>query len=213
MKQSIAFSIFIFLLITTASSHNLSAHNYLQAEDSLSKLSSTISAKKILKGALLEWNLQPHGEVKQVNIQLSDDGNIFRTIHMAKPANNMFEDGWNPGRQVAYYRLEILWKNNTVTYTSEATAGRYLQNNSIILLTNPFTEQVRFKVSTDVSRNLSAEWRSAQGTLIETQNFTASAGSNIIQLTPPGSITPGTYYLRVMNDDKKMRQLFRVVKQ
>ncbi len=87
------------------------------------------------------------------------------------------------------------------------------QSTSIQLLTNPVTDIAKLKIVHSINQQFIAEWRNGQGLLVETQNFNISPGINNIQLVTPTGIAPGINYLRIYSDDKKERQLFRIIRQ
>lgn len=167
---------------------------------------------KTIKGANLSWKgstttLQPF------SIQFSSDGNRFTTIYKNTNPDNSFQDTWPAGRVAAYYRIEFVLPSGTNAYSNIVMIATATQAAAIQLQTNPVIDQVKLKIANPVAQSFTTEWRSAQGTLMQTQNFAVSAGVNFLQFAPPSDATPGTYYLRVISDDKKQRQLFRVVKQ
>ncbi|TDH27856.1 T9SS type A sorting domain-containing protein [Segetibacter sp. 3557_3] len=172
-----------------------------------------VSGKKNPGGAQIDWNIPVGDDLKQVNIQYSTDGNHFTTISTARAGTTSFKDDWPSSRSTAYYRLEILRDEKPAAYSAIVVISTENSSSYILLQTNPISQVAKLKISSLTAQMFSAEWRTSQGTLIQSQPFQVSAGVNLIQLQAPDDLIAGNYYLRVMSEDKKQRQLFRIVKQ
>jgi hypothetical protein len=96
---------------------------------------------------------------------------------------------------------------------SSVKSKRIVQQASIQLLTNPVTDIATIKIVHTTDQPFLAEWRNGRGELIETSSFKVLKGMNSIKLVVPAGIDKGLNYLRVMSEDKKVRQLFRIIRQ
>lgn len=96
---------------------------------------------------------------------------------------------------------------------SSVSQKTIIQQSSIQLLTNPVTDIATLKIVHTTDQPFVAEWRNGRGDLIETNSFKVLKGINTIKLSVPEKTDKGLNYLRVISEDKKVRQLFRIVRQ
>ena len=111
--------------------------------------------------------------------------------------NNYSYNDLYPLAGVNYYRLKMVDLDGKYKYSKVVSvSGAATTSESLVVYSNPFTDQIRLKINIPAPDNLTITVTDILGRSYVSQNYNAQAGDNFINLTPAGA-TPGLYFVHI----------------
>ena len=165
----------------------------------------------------LSWTTAQEVNSNYFSVQRSTDGTNFLEIGEVKAkgfssiaANYAFTD---PSilNGVAYYRLKIVDLDGKFNYSKVLTVSTDLAGNSVLVFSNPFTDQVRLQINTTNSQQINLSLTDMLGRSVLKQLYSAQAGSNFVNLQPGAGASPGVYLLNIQSNT--FNQTIKLIKQ
>jgi Secretion system C-terminal sorting domain len=109
-----------------------------------------------------------------------------------------------------YYRLKMVDLDGKFKYSKTAAVSIDGKSASLVVYNNPFNDQIRIKINTATSDNLSINLSDMLGRSYSHQVFNAQPGDNFINITPTGA-SAGLYILNIKG--KNYNQTIKLVKE
>jgi Secretion system C-terminal sorting domain len=164
----------------------------------------------------LSWATAQEVNSSYFSIHRSDDGSSFQDIGKvdAKGFSSITTDYSFHDPTVlngtAYYRLKIVDLDGKFVYSKVLKLSTDVKGNSVLVFSNPFTDQVRLQINVSKSDQMNLSLTDILGRSILKQAFTAQVGSNFVNLEPAG-ILPGVYMLNIKSN--MINQTIKLIKQ
>jgi hypothetical protein len=155
--------------------------------------------------ANLNWAAVDEIELKNYEVQTSNDGTVFKTIatiHPTNASNYSFENTATSGK--SFYRLKLNDKNNTFTYSKIIPVTVNCDNGSVNVYPNPVSDMLHVNVSSNALNR--AVIYNASGKNISTTIL--QNGDNMIDIK---NLPKGMYVVKVLNDtDSKIYKITKL---
>ena len=182
----------------------------------------SFSAKRVGTDAVMTWETASELNNKGYNVQVSTDGNTFRTIgFVASESVNSttaktysFTDTEKNKVGVRYYRLQqvdvdgktALFAPRAVTFEGRATAS------GVLAYPNPFTNEVRLNLTSATEGNGLVRITDMTGRLIGQRQVALIKGANDVEVSNVYDLKSGLYMMNVTLPNGETKNL-KVVKQ
>ena len=182
----------------------------------------SFSAKRVGTDAVMTWETASELNNKGYNVQVSTDGNTFRTIgFVASESVNSttaktysFTDTEMNKVGVRYYRLQqvdvdgktALFAPRAVTFEGRATAS------GVLAYPNPFTNEVRLNLTSATEGNGLVRITDMTGRLIGQRQVALIKGANDVEVSNVYDLKSGLYMMNVTLPNGETKNL-KVVKQ
>jgi Secretion system C-terminal sorting domain len=149
-------------------------------------------------------------------VQRSGDGSNWQQLGVVKAkgfssiaSNYSFIDP-TPLDGTNNYRLKMVDQDGTFQYSKIVTVNLNEKPVPLVVYNNPFTDEIRIKVNTGISDNLSLVLTDMLGKTLLRQNLNTQAGDNFINLYPTGA-SQGIYVLSIRGNT--FNQTVKLLKQ
>jgi hypothetical protein len=109
-----------------------------------------------------------------------------------------------------YYRLKMVDLDGKFKYSRVATVFRNGQAPSLLVLSNPFSDQVRLEVNSPAAGELLLRLTDLEGRVIVRSQQSIQAGGNLLNLVPGTALSQGMYLLQVRSST--INQTIKLVK-
>lgn len=156
--------------------------------------------------ALLHWTTGRETEQLFYDIEKSTDGINFSQIGTVD-SHNDFESDMNiysfsdPDFTItSFYRIKIRNIAGRSGYTRTIQLAANIAPFSFTSVVNPFTEELRFDISSTKIAGAEAELLNISGIVIRKNRFDLTQGINRLKLNNTGNLASGVYILRVRSD-------------
>jgi hypothetical protein len=154
----------------------------------------------------LSWTTAQEENSSYFSVQRSFDGSNFQEIGEVKakgfssiPSNYAFTDPSILNGK-AYYRLKIVDLDGKFTYSKVLPVSTEVTGNSILVFSNPFTDQVRLQINITSADQINLSLTDVLGRSILKEEYSAQAGSNFVNLVPGAVAAPGMYLLSIKSN-------------
>jgi hypothetical protein len=122
-------------------------------------------------------------------------GSVTAKGYSSTTANYSFTDQFPlPGN--SYYRLKMVDLDGKFKYSQVASVTGEKDSRPLVIYSNPFSDQIRMKVSVSKAQNLSLTVSDMLGKTYLKQSYNAQAGENLINMVPAGAAS-GIYILHI----------------
>ncbi len=165
------------------------------------------------KKAYLQWSVQNFGNYKTTELERSEDGIQFRSIHqnIVNTTNFNYTDPLSING-VAYYRLKITYLNGNIFYSnivklSSNNKLKFVQN----VLPNPFTNTIQFNVYNEVAKKLNVQIYDNTGRKVHEENTNVNAGIQLFEINNLEKLSKGMYMLVIQNGNESYTE--KLIKQ
>ena len=154
--------------------------------------------------ALLTWVTASETDNNGFDVEVSADGNEFRTLATVKGAATTsqqqtytFRDTEKGKSGVRYYRLrQVDFDGTSTVFGSKAVRFGEL-NSSVVVSPMPFRQQLSVQLVADAAGTANLQLIDALGRIVMQQNQGVSEGLNLFDLSPAQQLATGMYVLHV----------------
>ena len=159
----------------------------------------SFTAKKQEKTNLLNWKTSQEINVDRFEVERSNNGRVFSKIGAVKAGslNYTFADN-TPLATTNYYRLKMLDKDGSFTYSPIRSLSNYNSSLTITLFPNPAKDNLQVQIESDKKSLLQALIISADGKVLLSKNITAQEGSTL-QSINISTLPKGSYLLKILS--------------
>jgi uncharacterized repeat protein (TIGR01451 family) len=171
-----------------------------------------------LKGSLnnsqqsvINWTITKDENVTAYNVQYSDDGVVFKTVGTVAATSNpgtvnqyQFTDVANTYASVRYYRLELVQKGGTLTYSGMVRLN--VKAVDFQVLPNPFDKSLNLQFELRSSETVKVRLLDFSGREVYTLTDNYSAGSHSVSISVPAKLDKGMYVLDVIAGNEHIYQ-------
>jgi len=169
----------------------------------------------------LSWTAASESNNAYFEIERSSNGNHYQAVGKIPGAGTssqatyyFFDDASPLTTGINYYRLKEVSSTGSYTYSSVVLIrpDNTLQK-SITVLSNPITDKLSIKVSSDVATTMQLKVINNAGQVVYNQNGSVVKGDNIIAVTGKGGhgFEKGVYTLQVIIDKEILNSKFMSV--
>jgi hypothetical protein len=110
-----------------------------------------------------------------------------------------------------YYRLKMVDLDGKFKYSQVVTVFRTGEGPSLLILSNPFLDQVRLEVNSSIPDQLLLTLTDLQGRVILRKQQSIQPGGNLVNLDPGSTLSQGMYLLQVKGNT--INQTIQLIKQ
>ena len=158
--------------------------------------------------ARLQWHTGEPAAMHAFVLQRSTDGvrfNNISTIAAVDSAGDYFTTDAvsNIPAPLLYYRLQLLNKDGSVSYSNIVTIRFNKEKNRLTMLPNPFTDYVKLTINAPGQTMLRITIYDGTGRVVKTQQNDLYAGLNYIMVGGLQSLSKGIYTLQTDNGIEK----------
>jgi hypothetical protein len=154
----------------------------------------------------ISWKVSENETGDYFIIEKSADGQHFSAVATVETNGMKGESEYassdNASGGTSYYRLKIVNRDNSVSYSKVVTVKGEDGNVDVKLLNNPATATLNITYKTYSAQNTTIRIYSIAGVKVYEQKLNAGAGSNLYSI-PVQSLQSGTYVLVVNNKQVK----------
>jgi hypothetical protein len=150
----------------------------------------------------LTWSTSMEVNSDYYGVQRSSDGTNWVQLGTVKAngfssvtSNYSYTDA-SPLSGTNYYRLKMVDLDGKYQYSKVISVSLNEKSVPLVIYNNPFTDEIRLKVNTSISDNLSLVLSDATGKILLRQNLSTQAGDNLVNLAPAG-VARGMYILTI----------------
>jgi hypothetical protein len=165
----------------------------------------------------LSWSVANNEDGARMEVEKSTDGRNFSTISVVMPTAKQgdekyeFKEG-KPLEITSYYRLKIINKNNTVSYSPVIMLSIDKSATDVLTLTeNPVRNSVRFSLISKTNATATINMYDIAGKKLSSRQLTLQKGNNMMAVELDSKISTGTYLLEIVTGAE--RKVARFVKQ
>ncbi len=166
----------------------------------------------------LDWSTSAEKNVDYFIIERSSNGvdfgsiaNVAATGNNSTGTNNYSYTDAKGSVSTYYYRLKMVDKDGTFTYSDIVVINNINNNGYIVQVTpNPFQSQVLINVTAPQDARLTIELMDMSGKKLMTQSATVSQGNNTITVSQLANFAHGTYLLHLYNNN--INQTIKLIK-
>ncbi|HSC54611.1 MAG TPA: T9SS type A sorting domain-containing protein [Phnomibacter sp.] len=178
----------------------------------------SFTAAAIQDGAKLSWSTSSEQNTIHFVIERSVDGSYFHpTAKIAAAGNSQTSRNYLlldnltkvPHGGTVFYRLQMVDKDGSATYSNVQTVKLTKANIGAALLTNPVQSEARIMYQAGANENLNFRLLDSHGRLVSQQQSQVVAGSNQIRIST-ANLAKGMYLLEVSS--KAGRNTIRLIK-
>jgi hypothetical protein len=160
--------------------------------------------------AKLFWNTTTEINVKNFEVQRSDDGNTFNTVGSVTAFNGLsnsysYLDN-SKINNVVYYRLKMINKDGTFTYSKVISISNKIKE-TISIYPNPATQNLTLYSATPLTSS-TVNIISAEGRVVKNISINPASKYNVIDVA---QLTKGIYLLQYMDNNE--RKSIKFIKQ
>ncbi len=166
---------------------------------------------------LLQWQTAEEENSSYFEIQRSASGNDYSAIGTVAAAGNStlvknysFTDP-SPFAGNDYYRLKIVDLDGKYTYSNIVAVVATVNENVLLILGNPFTNEVKIKISEPAQDKITLTLIDISGRVYQRQSYNAQTGGDFLDLYPTGNIPAGLYLLNI--NSAAVNKTVKLVKQ
>ncbi len=170
----------------------------------------TFSASPQQKETLLQWHTSNELNVSHFTIQRSIDGINFTEIGKVTAKGNggyNFTDNQLPNASTVYYRLQMVDKNGSFTYSKVISCNLSNTNKALTIYPNPVKETLFVQINTTKAEKITVQVLDLQGKLLQQENTQVGVG-NVSLSVNTATLTKGTYILVVKSSGKVEQKQF-----
>ena len=148
------------------------------------------------------WATAQEANAATYEVQRSSDKSTFIKIgEVAAKGNSSVTTNYtytdhSPLPGSSFYRLKMTDLDGRYKYSPIALISSEAANTPLVIYSNPFVDQIRFKVNVVKTQTLTITVSDVLGRSYIRQNYNASAGDNLFNLTPANA-APGMYVLKI----------------
>jgi len=165
-------------------------------------LSQFLASKNADASIKLSWATSQEINSSSFEVERSADQGNWQNIGSVKAkgyssttANYSFTDQL-PGPGNNYYRLKMVDLDGKFKYSQVVAVTSEKDGRTLVIYSNPFSDQIRMKVNVSKAQNLSLTVTDIIGKTYLKQSYNAQAGDNLINLVPAGAAR-GMYILHI----------------
>jgi len=173
------------------------------------------SGNLVNKKAELKWTVDENETGNYFEIQKSSNGREFSTVGMLFTTQKSGRENYNFTEsatltQAAYFRLKVVNKDNSITYTKTVylKPEGLAKSNELTLLQNPVQSALAFNYTTQAEGIATVNIYNSVGARVQTFRISVSKGINSVQQALSTGMTPGMYILEVINGTEKQVSKF-----
>jgi len=150
----------------------------------------------------LKWIVSQEDNLLHYVLEKSTDGRNFQVLETVPSRNSFIEtiyvenDVIGTASSVNYYRLKMVNQDGSFTYSGIVQIRKHGKSNYTVV-GNPFTDRIIIQYTLTVTRNLEACIYDTKGRLISATGLDGALGNGSLVLENLGSLSRGTYILRV----------------
>jgi hypothetical protein len=153
---------------------------------------------------ILEWSTDQEINNKGFEVEKSFDGVIFNKLNFVASKGNATTTTHYSLQDknltdIQYYRLKQVDNDNKYTYSSVVLVKGRLGLQGILLISNPFSTQLKITMVNKVVNSMVVELLDAAGKIIVKRNAVANA-ANLFTMPLPGNIAKGIYFVHIIAD-------------
>jgi hypothetical protein len=152
-------------------------------------------ARMVGSGVELKWLVENNYDGDKYDVQRSEDGQNFNTIAIVSATNHTSVYSAVDAAPLAtgYYRLKIVNKDNTISYSKTILVNSAEVKGSVKILGNPATQQLRYTIGGGTSSSVSVNVFTTSGQ----QVYSGAMNNTAVNTINIQSLRPGTYILVV----------------
>jgi hypothetical protein len=162
--------------------------------------SGTVGSNKII----LNWNVASNETGAFFEIQRSSNGSAWQPIAILFTSEQTGMEQYHYAnampQQSVQYRLKLVNKDGTFTYSNVLSFTTAAFDQSLTLLQNPVQATLRFTVPVSVTRINGITIYSASGIKVSTAKTKFDKNNNTISMALQANLPTGTYILQVLTD-------------
>ena len=163
--------------------------------------------------AQLNWSVADNQTGDYFEVEKSIDGKKFETVAIVSTTQAQGNASYQykeSAEASTYYRLKIVNKDNSVSYSKilliKAQAAG--SNSSLALMQNPVQQTLAFSfTSATITTNEIAVYNLV-GAKVHVEKLLAQKGNNVVSLKLANNLTAGTYILEVRNNSERSTTKF-----
>jgi hypothetical protein len=208
----------LYRVIVATTFANLSSVNCMNT-DGLSIISLTVNncgiplktdllsfnGKLVIDKANLSWTTSKEDEPVTFNIERSSDGNNFIIAGSLNSHSNVNSYSFIdpvPVTGKVYYRLAMIDQPGTKKYSRTVQLSRQDSKNfGLVNVINPFGYSIEFDITSPGDAKIEAEVLDMFGKVVKKNSYLVHEGINALSIPNTENLSPGTYILRVKNNE------------
>jgi hypothetical protein len=178
----------------------------LQDVTTLSTSFISFTGNRINAKNTVTWIADEHTNITLFEVEKSRNGSSFNSIaqvHESSSASYSYTDEQSIYDQTAYYRLKMIPKNGSVTYSGIVRLEATTKNDFTALISpNPVAGELRLQFLSEKKRTITATIVESTGRVVFAANIMVNQGNNSLVLNGSGKIAPGFYTVELMDGIK-----------
>jgi type IX secretion system substrate protein len=178
---------------------------------------STFTGQGIEKKVLLNWKTTAEENLSNYVIEKSTDGTNFTTMGyvFAKNGSGVNEYDmidYKPVTGMNYYRLRLVNNDNSFTYSSVIKI-KFSEStfNEISIVPNPVSANYKVKLTGLEKGTYTLQIRNSQGQFVLARFIEITQGEYSVNMTKTGAMSPGIYFMHVMNNHNSQVKIAKFI--
>jgi hypothetical protein len=152
----------------------------------------------------LQWSVAENETGDLFEVQRSSEGKNFSTVAIVSTTQKQGAESYSYkeiAQSIAYYRLRIINKDRSATYSKVLLIKSQIEaGNTISLLQNPVQENLTFSFISTTSTTTDVTAYNVTGIKVYSQKINAQKGKNSVSINLDTHLSAGTYILEVKNN-------------
>jgi SdrD B-like domain/Secretion system C-terminal sorting domain len=161
----------------------------------------------------LQWSVGEQSNIGSYEVEFSKDGSSFSSF-TSVAANNNLSAAYtavhaNVVSGINYYRLRIVDKNGTITY-SDVRKVNFGKGGTIIMYPNPAQAEVNITLTSSmVNKPATINVLTIEGKLVASKRLTAASQTETVDVSTMAS---GKYIIRIVTDNDVINKTIEVIR-
>jgi Secretion system C-terminal sorting domain len=153
----------------------------------------------------VSWATSQEENSNYYDVERSSDQSIWSSIGTVKAkgysstTTNYFLNDKSPVNGTGYYRLKMVDLDGKFTYSKAIPVTTDNSSQSLVIYSNPFSDQIRLKINVSGPQNLILTVTDMLGKTYISQSYQAQNGDNFVNLQPSIS-SSGMYILHIQGN-------------
>jgi len=166
-----------------------------------------VNAARSKEDIQVSWSVENEINIEKYSVEVSTDGRSFKSLDHVAPLNTTVSHSYtykelNAGKAVRYYRIKSMTTGGKTGYSNIAKVASVTEQSTLNVYPNPVTNK---KAQLQWNNLVASEYKVSliypSGKMQQLNSIKVPGGQSTSTLQLPYEATPGTYQLRLVNNN------------